>query len=65
MRLNFSSPPKNKIIVFDGESLTDLKYILENHKYFVLDNRKYRINYIYCGPKFLLYYLLNFKKFEL
>ena len=62
MRLNFSSPPKNKIIVFDGESLTDLKYILENHKYFVLENRKYRINYIYCGPKFLLYYLLNFIK---
>ena len=62
MRLNFSSPPKNKIIVFDGESLPDLKYILENHKFFVLENRSYRVNHIYCGLIFLLYYLLNFLK---
>ena len=62
MRLNFSSPPKNKIIVFDGETLPDLKYILENHKFFVLENRSYRVNHIYCGLIFLLYYLLNFLK---
>ena len=62
MRLNFSSPPKNKIIVFDGESLVDLKYILENHRYFVIENRNYRITHIYCGLTFSLCFLLNFLK---
>ena len=54
MIFKFSSPPKSEVVVFDGHSIKDLKYILEKKSYLVVENRKERIKIIYFGIGFLI-----------
>ena len=60
MIFKFSSPPKSEVVVFDGHSIKDLKYILEKKSYLVVENRKERIKIIYFGIGFLINCLKNF-----
>ena len=57
MIFKFSSPPKSKIIIFDGATLQDLKFVIEDKSYLVIENRKERIKVIYLGIFFLINYL--------
>ncbi|MDC1151441.1 hypothetical protein OAS95_02590 [Pelagibacteraceae bacterium] len=60
MIYKFSSPPKSEIVVFDGASLSDLEFVLEEKSYLVIENRKERIKVIYLGIFFLINCLKNF-----
>ena len=53
MIFNFFRPLKRKLIVFDGESMQDLKYVLNKKKFEIIENRKEHIKKIYCGFSFL------------
>jgi len=61
-KVNFklTNPKKKKIILFDGESINDLKYILQGFDYFLLEVRKIRIFEIYLSVNFLINFLLNY-----
>ncbi len=60
INLKFTNPPKNQIILFDGESSLDLKYVLEEFDYFLLEIRKNRIFEIYLSINILINFLLNY-----
>ena len=60
MIFKFSGPPKSEVVVFDGHSIKDLKFILEKKSYLVVENRKERIKIIYLGIGFLINCLKNF-----
>jgi len=51
--LNFKSPKYIPIVLFDGESLTHLKYLLTNYEYNILEVRPNRINEIFISVKFI------------
>ena len=64
VKLHYKNPPKNKLVIFDTESIEDLSPILKNHKYFVLENRLTKINNFYLNfdllKLFILFYNGNF-----
>ena len=60
MIFKFSSPPKSELVVFDGASMTDLKFVLQEKNYLVIENRRERIKIIYLGIFFLINCLKNF-----
>ena len=57
--LNFKSPKYIPIVLFDGESLSHLKYLLTNYEYNILEVRPYRINEIFISVKFITKFFLN------
>ena len=57
--LNFKSPKYIPIVLFDGESLTHLKYLLTNYEYNILEVRPNRINEIFISVKFITKFFLN------
>lgn len=59
MNFKFKNPKKKKIIIFDGTTLSDLKYLIKEKNYSVLENRKERIKIIYCGLNFLINFTIN------
>lgn len=64
VKLHFKNPPKNKLVIFDSESIEDLSQVLKNHKYFILENRLTNINNLYLSLELLklifLFYNGNF-----
>ena len=63
--LNFKSPKYIPIVLFDGESLSHLKYLLTNYEYNILEVRPNRINEIFISVKFITKFFLNiFKCFK-
>ena len=57
--LNFKSPKYIPIVLFDGQSLTHLKYLLTNYEYNILEVRPNRINEIFISVKFITKFFLN------
>ena len=57
--LNFKSPKYIPIVLFDGESLNHLKYLLTNYEYNILEVRPNRINEIFISVKFITKFFLN------
>ena len=57
--LNFKSPKYIPIVLFDGVSLTHLKYLLTNYEYNILEVRPNRINEIFISVKFITKFFLN------
>ena len=57
--LNFKSPKYIPIVLFDGETLTHLKYLLTNYEYNILEVRPNRINEIFISVKFITKFFLN------
>ena len=60
IKFKFTNPNKNQIILFDGESFRDLKYVLEGLDYYILENRSNRIHEVYLSPSVALSFLLNY-----
>ena len=60
---------EKKIVVFDGVCIRDLKYVLKDYSYFVLEDRSCRINEIYLTPLLILnffsFFYLFFKNYSL
>ena len=67
-KINFFLKPSS-IIIFDGLSLQDLRYILDKKKYFTLEDRLERIKILYITPKalinFLYFFFYYFKNYSL
>lgn len=59
---------KKNIIIFDGECLSDLKYVIKGYDYFVLEDRVDRLFKIYITPSVIFYFVnysfLIFKKYS-
>ena len=60
MKFKIETPPQREIVIFDGTSLNDLKYILHKKKFFVLENRKSRISTVYCSLNIIITFFFNF-----
>lgn len=60
MIVKLQNPKQYDLIIFDGKSLDDLKYLIKDKKYFVIENRKERIKEIYCGINFIISFIINF-----
>jgi surface carbohydrate biosynthesis protein len=58
----FREPLKKDLLIFDGESIEELKYILSSFKYEVLETRVYRIKTIYITPKIIYLTFINNNK---
>ena len=55
--------PRNiKLLIFDGESVGELKNIIGNTKYFILETRINRIRKIYINKNIIFSIIKNFKK---
>ena len=61
VKFKFKSPDKQKIIVFDNQTIDDLKNILENYDYFLLKSRIEKIDCIYFSPNILKNCIKNFE----
>ena len=57
----FHAPTQKDLLIFDGESLHELKNVLHDFKYFVLEARLSRIKNIYIKKKIIFSILKNFK----
>ena len=57
----FHEPEKEDLLIFDGESLNQLKYILPSFKYQVIETRINRIKEIYITPKIFFSTIRNIK----
>jgi surface carbohydrate biosynthesis protein len=53
VKFHFKNPPKNKLIIFDKESIDDLYEIFKDYKYFILENRLNHMNNFYFNFKIL------------
>ena len=60
MKFKIKTPQHKEIVIFDGTSLDDLKYIIYKKKFFVLENRKDRISTIYCSLNIIITFFFNF-----
>lgn len=54
---------RKKIVVFDGLSIEDLKYVIKDYHYFVLEDRPHRISEIYVTPLLILNFFSHFYLF--
>ena len=57
----FSSPQKKQILVFDDTSIEDLKYILKNRDYGILETRYKNLSKIYISIKIIYFFIKYFK----
>ena len=57
----FHAPTQKDLLIFDGESLHELKNVLHGFNYFVLEVRLSRIKNIYITKKIIFSILKNFK----
>ena len=60
IKLNFKKIPNKEIVVFDGASYNDLKFLLDGYKYCIIQNRPERINEISLSLKLIANIVKNF-----
>ena len=58
----FNNPDHKELIIFDGESSNQLKHILKNFEYFVLETRFSRINKFYITRRIIFETIKNYQK---
>ncbi len=58
----FNNPVHKKLIIFDGESSNQLKHILKNFEYFVLETRFSRIDKFYITRKIIFETIKNYQQ---
>jgi len=61
VKINFSNPQSKDLLVFDCDSIFDLKYILLNYNYFVLQVRKEKIYNIYISFQIIAKIFKNYR----
>ncbi len=57
----FSLPSKNNLIIFDDMSIEDLKYVISDFKYFILQTRFENVTTLYINPLIILKTILNYR----
>ena len=57
----FKNPDKHELVIFDDESLSDLKFLINDYNFFVLQIRTYNINKIYFSFKIFRLVLKHYK----
>ena len=60
IKLDFNNLKHYHIVVFDGISLNDLKFILDGYNYLVIENRYYRVKKINFSLQIIFYFIINF-----
>jgi len=60
-KIILQSPLETDLIIFDNESINELKHILKNRSYFVLKSRPNKIDTIYISPKIIYFFLIYFR----
>ena len=60
-KIILQSPLKTDLVIFDNESISDLKHVLKNRSYFVLKSRANKIDTIYISPKIIYFFLIYFR----
>ena len=60
-KFSFSIPKNREIIVFDDTSIEQLKLIIKNFNYFILETRFERLKNIYITKKIIFLKLKNIK----
>jgi surface carbohydrate biosynthesis protein len=60
-KFKLTKPPKKKILIFDDESADDLKYILKNIDFFLLQTRFDKVSTIYLSPNIIFRTIVNYR----
>ena len=60
IKINFKKISSRKIVVFDGVSFNDLKYLLEDYDYQIIENRAERLKEINLSVELILSAIKNF-----
>ena len=60
IKLDLNNLKHYSIVVFDGVSLIDLKFVLEGYNYLVIENRYHRVKKINFSFKTIFYFIINF-----
>ena len=59
-KLVFKNPQKHELVIFDDESITDLKNFIYHYNFFVLQTRIESINKVYFSFKILKYFFKHY-----
>jgi len=57
----FNLPSKRKIIIFDDQSFQDLKYVVKEYDYFLLQTRFDTVSILYVNPLIFFKTLINYR----
>ena len=57
----FSLPSKNNLMIFDDMSIEDLKYVISDFKYFILQTRFENVTTLYINPLIILKTIFNYR----
>jgi surface carbohydrate biosynthesis protein len=60
-KLVFKNPKYHEIVIFDDETISDLKNVIHNYNFFVLQTRTTNINKVYLSLKILKFFFKNYK----
>ena len=61
-KYRFSNPKHKDLIIFDGNTLEELKYVLSGFNYIVLETRIQRVKEIYISKEILFSIIKNYNK---
>ena len=61
VKIIFKEPKNYKLVIFDEESIIDIKNVIKNFDYFVIQNRIDHINKIYISAKIIKLIKKNYK----
>jgi surface carbohydrate biosynthesis protein len=61
IKIIFKDPKNYDLVIFDNESIDELRLILKNRKYFIMQCRANRIDKIYISLNIILNFLRNYK----
>lgn len=62
LKFKFDLPKNIELLIFDGESFDELKNVISDSKYFILETRINRIKKIYLNKNIIISIINNFKK---
>jgi len=65
VKINYGIPKDIKIVVYNSDSISQLRYILEEDKFIILDSNLNQIKEIYFSFKLFLVIFTNFFKYRL
>lgn len=65
IKIKFRTPQNLELIVYNSDSMNQLKYVLEDKKYLILDLRLHELKEIYISYRLVLIFFSNLFKFKL
>ena len=61
VKIIFKEPKNYKLVIFDDESIGDLKNVIQKFNYFIMQNRIENLNKVYVSFKLLKFFIKNYK----